>query len=109
MALGVSALPTTRPPIMGTKYVVASGHYLASMAGMRVLEAGGNAVDAGVATGLCLNVLQPDMTNLGGVAPILLRRARPDELVSIRGWGGGPQAATLEEVVRRGVTCPAAS
>ena len=87
---------------MGTKYVVASGHYLASMAGMRVLEAGGNAVDAGVATGLCLNVLQPDMTNLGGVAPIILRRARTDELVSISGLGGWPQAATLEEVLRRG-------
>src|SRR5262249_6878233 len=97
-----ATLPTTRPAIMATKYAVASGHYLASMAGMKILDAGGNAVDAGVAMGLCLNVLQPDMTNRGGVAPLIIRLARTSELVTISGLGVWPRAATLEEVLGRG-------
>ena len=51
------------------------GHYLATLAAVRILEMGGNAIDAGVAAGLCTNVLQPDMTNIGGVAPIILYHA----------------------------------
>ncbi|MQA05786.1 MAG: hypothetical protein GEV07_24755 [Streptosporangiales bacterium] len=57
---------TTRPVIMGSQYMVSAGHYAASLAATRVLDAGGNAVDAGVAAGLCLNVTQPDLTNIGG-------------------------------------------
>ncbi|MBI4279331.1 MAG: gamma-glutamyltransferase family protein [Armatimonadetes bacterium] len=95
-------MPTHRPPIMGTHYMVASGHYLATLAGIRILERGGNAVDAGVAAGLCINVLQPDMTNVGGVAPIILRSARTGEVVTISGLGRWPKAATLEVVLARG-------
>jgi len=100
--LDFSPLPTLRPPIMGSKYMVVSGHYLASMAGMRILEMGGNVVDAGVATGLCINVLQPDMTNIGGVAPIILSLAPSREVVTISGLGRWPKAATLDEIGRRG-------
>jgi gamma-glutamyltranspeptidase/glutathione hydrolase len=45
--------------------MVSGGHYLAAAAGFRILE-------AGVATGLCINVTQADLTNLGGVAPIIM-------------------------------------
>ena len=96
------SLPTLRPPILGTKYMVASGHYLASMAGSKILERGGNVVDAGVAAGLCINVLQPDMTNIGGVAPIILRLAGMPEVVTISGLGRWPRQLTLEEYRRRG-------
>lgn len=96
------SLPTLRPPILATKYVVASGHYLASMAGSRILENGGNVVDAGVAAGLCINVLQPDMTNIGGVAPIILRLASMPEAVTISGLGRWPRQLTLEDYRRRG-------
>ncbi len=96
------SLPTLRPPFLGTKYVVASGHYLASMAGAKILEQGGNVVDAGVAVGMCINVLQPDMTNIGGVAPIILRLAGISEVVTISGLGRWPRHLTLEDYRQRG-------
>jgi gamma-glutamyltranspeptidase / glutathione hydrolase len=95
-------LSSLRPAVLGRKYIVASGHYLASMAGARILEMGGNVVDAGVATGLCINVLQPDMTNIGGVAPIILRTGQTGDVVTISGLGWWPKAATLDELRRRG-------
>ena len=39
---------------------------------MRILQQGGNAIDAGVAAGICINVIQPDLTNFGGVAPMII-------------------------------------
>ena len=66
---------TTRPVIMGNFGVVAAGHYLAAEIGMRVLEAGGNAIDAGVAAGFALNLTKPQSTGIGGEAPILIYRA----------------------------------
>ncbi len=95
-------LSSVRPAVLGRKYIVASGHYLASMAGARILEMGGNVVDAGVATGLCINVLQPDMTNIGGVAPIILRTGQTGDVVTISGLGWWPNAATIDELRRRG-------
>lgn len=87
---------TTRPVIMGTQYMVSGGHYLAAAAGLRILEAGGNAIDAGVATGLCMNVTQADLTNLGGVAPIMLYLADSGTVETISGLGWWPQAASLD-------------
>jgi gamma-glutamyltranspeptidase / glutathione hydrolase len=91
---------TTRPVIMGTRYMVSAGHYLAAAAGVRILEQGGNAIDAGVATGLCINVLQADLTNLGGVAPICVYRADTGRVETISGLGWWPAAAD-PEVFRR--------
>ena len=87
---------THRPTVMGQSQMVASGHYLASMAGWRLLEAGGNAVDAGVAAGIAINVLQPDMTNFGGVAPIILHRADRGEVATISGLGRWPKKASVQ-------------
>src|SRR3954454_6677053 len=66
---------TTRPVLTGTLGMVASTHWLASGAGMRVLEAGGNAFDAAVAVGFTLNVVEPHMNGLAGDAPIIGHRA----------------------------------
>jgi len=85
---------THRPTIMGQSQMVASGHYLASMAGSRMLDAGGNAIDAGVAAGICINVLQPDMTNFGGVAPIIMYLAERNEVLTISGLGRWPKKAS---------------
>jgi len=97
------ASPTTyRPTLLGTRHMVVSGHSLASMAGMRILEAGGTAVDAGVAAGFALNVVQPDMASLGGVAPILIYDAQTAAVSSIGGVGRWPRAVTLEGLRRAG-------
>src|SRR6059036_3950245 len=94
--LVLKPLRSHRATIMGRNQMVASGHYLDSMAGFRLLEAGGNAVDAGVAAGICINVLQPDMTNFGGVAPIIIYLAERKEVVTISGLGRWPKKASVD-------------
>src|SRR5207249_10938645 len=67
-----------RPAILGNRWMVGSSHYLASEAGARMFERGGNAIDAGVAAGIALNVLERHLTDFGGVAPIILFRPGMD-------------------------------
>src|SRR5437867_13334686 len=85
-----------RPTVMGMEGMVASGHYLASLAAQRILDRGGNAIDAGLAAGLCTCVLQIDMVDLAGVAPIIIYLAEEDRVVTISGLGRWPQAASVE-------------
>jgi gamma-glutamyltranspeptidase/glutathione hydrolase len=85
-----------RPEAAGTHYAVASGHPLATLAAFRVLEAGGNATDAGVAGGICLGVVHSDMVNFAGVAPIMVYDARRREVWTVSGLGGWPRRATLD-------------
>jgi gamma-glutamyltranspeptidase/glutathione hydrolase len=80
-----------RPTIYGTRHAISAGHYLAASAGFAILEAGGNAIDAGVAAGLALGVLQPDLVSPGGVAPILIRLAG-GHVESIAGLGRWPRS-----------------
>ncbi len=91
-----NGISSYRPPAMGLSHVVSSGNYYASLAGYQILEEGGNAIDAGVASGIAINVTQPHFTSFAGVAPILIYVAEKDEVVSISGLGRWPQAATLE-------------
>lgn len=88
--------PTYRPTVMARQATVSSSHYLATEAGLHIIRQGGNVVDAGVATGLCINVLQPHLTSLGGVAPIIVHMAEQDRTVTIDGLGVWPQAASIE-------------
>lgn len=105
----VFPLPQTfRPSITGRHYMVSTGHYLASMAAVKILETGGNAIDAGVAAGICINVLQPDLTNLGGVAPIILYSAGTREVKTISGLGSWPASVRSEYFINEcGGTIPA--
>lgn len=92
--------PTTyRPSITGRHFAAVSGHYLATMAATRILEMGGNAIDAGVAAGICINVVHPDMTNIGGVAPIILYSAKDDALFTVSGLGSWPAKTSREYFV----------
>ena len=81
-----------RPTIMGTRHMVAACQYLAAEAGFKILEAGGNAIDAGVAAGIALGVVQPEFVNFAGVAPIIIYSAAEDRLVTIPGLGTWPKA-----------------
>ena len=90
----VRPAPSNRPAIMGTRHVIAAGHYLAAHAGFEILEAGGNAVDAGVAAGIAVGVLQTDKVNFGGVAPMIIYVAKTREVHCIDGLGVWPKAIT---------------
>ena len=85
-----------RPSIRGKRYVVSSVHYLATMGGVRILESGGNAADAGVAVGICINVLQPGFTHFGGVAPIIYCPGSGAPVETISGLGRWPQGASID-------------
>lgn len=85
-----------RPTIAARRWALSSGHYLATLAGARMLERGGNAVDAGVAAGFCLGVVKPDIVSVAGVAPILIWVAGERRVVNIAGLGGWPRQASLD-------------
>ena len=87
---------TTRPELRGTFGMVASTHWLASAAGMSMLERGGNAFDAAVAAGFVLQVVEPHLNGPGGEVPVLLYSAERDEVLVIDGQGTAPAAATIE-------------
>jgi gamma-glutamyltranspeptidase / glutathione hydrolase len=86
---------TTRPELRGTFGMVASTHWLASAAGMAVLEQGGNAFDAAVATGFTLQVVEPHLNGPGGDLPALLWPAGGEPVV-LCAQGSAPRAATIE-------------
>src|ERR1700682_2569314 len=87
----------TRPVLQGTLGMVAAGHYLAAAIGLRLLEAGGNAVDAGVAAGFALALLKPQSVGIGGEGPILIHMAaRGGRSVAITGQGWAPRSATID-------------
>src|SRR5207302_4913531 len=87
--------PTSSPQVIGTRWAVAAGHTLASEAGARVLAAGGNAVDAGVAAGMTLGVVHCDMVSVAGVAPILVHHASTRQTWQVAGVGPYPRRSTV--------------
>jgi gamma-glutamyltranspeptidase/glutathione hydrolase len=86
---------TTRPELVGTHGMVASTHWLASSAGMAVLESGGNAFDAAVAAGLTLQVVEPHLNGPGGEVPIIFHSAERAQTLVIGGQGPAPAAASI--------------
>ena len=72
--------------VMGRHWMIAAGHPLAAQAGARVLAAGGNAIDAGVAAGMTLGVVHPDMVSFAGVAPILVHLGKTGETFGSPVW-----------------------
>src|SRR5947209_2786426 len=87
---------TTRPELRGSFGMVASTHWLASAAGMAVLEQGGNAFDAAVAAGLTLQVVEPHLNGPGGDLPVLVWPAGRDRPLVLCAQGPAPAAATIE-------------
>ncbi|MDE0225986.1 MAG: gamma-glutamyltransferase, partial [Gammaproteobacteria bacterium] len=73
----------TRPVIMGSRGVVTAGHYLASSAGLRIMTAGGNAIDAAASMSICLTLLEPHLCGIGGEVPTLIYSARERKTYAI--------------------------
>src|SRR5881227_2151270 len=98
---------TTRPELSGTFGMVASTHWLASAAGMAVLESGGNAFDAAVATAFTLHVVEPHLNGPGGEVPVVFARggsgADAGRPVVLSGQGVAPAAATIEAYAELGL------
>lgn len=90
-----------RPTIMAQRHVAAAGHYWAALAGFTILEAGGNAIDAGVAMGIATAVLESEFVGFGGVAPTMIYLAETREVVVISGVGPWPKAATTDYFTER--------
>jgi gamma-glutamyltranspeptidase / glutathione hydrolase len=87
---------TTRPELAGTFGMVASTHWLATAAGMAVLERGGNAFDAAAAVGFTLQVVEPHLNGPGGEVPVIGHDARRGETFVVCGQGTAPAGATVE-------------
>jgi len=94
---------TTRPELRGTFGMVASTHWLASASGMAVLERGGNAFDAAVATGLVLQVVEPHLNGPGGDLPAVFWSAERGEPLVLCAQGPAPAAATIAAFAERGL------
>ena len=87
---------TTRPELVGSFGMVASTHWLASAVGMAVLEKGGNAFDAAVATGFVLEVVEPHLNGPGGDAPILGWDVGAERAFTVCGQGPAPAGADID-------------
>ena len=87
---------TWRPVVMADHGMIASGHPLASEAGLRILKSGGNAVDAAIAAWAVQGLTEPHMTGLGGDAFILIYLAKTREVKFINATGQAPSAATVD-------------
>jgi len=96
IADAIAGVQTRLPLIMGAREAIVAGHYLAAQAGFDVLSNGGNAIDAGVAAGLALGVVESEYVNFAGVAPIVVYLAATREVVTISGLGGWPKTASCE-------------
>ena len=86
--------PTMRPEIVGQRGIVAGGRHYSVAAGTRILQQGGNAIDAGVATVFAASVVEISHFGFGGEVPTMIYDARTRQIVVINGQGPAPKAAT---------------
>jgi gamma-glutamyltranspeptidase/glutathione hydrolase len=98
--LSISNADTFRPVVRGRRGVVTGGQPLSVEAGMRILQRGGNAVDAGVATILAASVIEFSHFSFGGEVPILIKLKGRDVAV-VEGMGTAPAKATREFFANR--------
>lgn len=97
MNIKTNSFQAHRPVVMGTRGVVASAHPLASLAGLRILMDGGNAIDAAVAVASSLNVCEPFMSGAAGIGLMMIHRPRQGETRLLNFSGQAPNAATPDK------------
>src|ERR1700731_4692445 len=86
---------TTRPEIEGTFGVVTTTHWIAPAVGLGILERGGNAIDAGVATAFTLQGVEPHLNGPGGDVPVIVHDVKRGKTEVICGQGVAPAGATI--------------
>src|SRR5437867_11534874 len=92
-----------RPVVAGRNGMVAAGHPLAAQVGVRVLAAGGNAVDAAIAVAAALNVVEPNMSGIGGDGFLQIYWAADGGVQCVNGTGPAPRAARRERYLPDGI------
>ncbi len=92
-----------RSPVYGRGGMIATSQTLAVAAGLQVLQAGGSAADAAIATAAALNVTEPTGTGLGGDAFALFYAAKTRRVYALNGSGRAPHALTLERLQKEGL------
>jgi gamma-glutamyltranspeptidase len=95
--------PATRPVVMGRRGMVCSGHHAASLAGISILQRGGDAVDAAIAVAAALNVAEPNMSGIGGDGFIMLYRRAANRVEVVNATGPAPALATREAYLPDGI------
>ncbi len=94
---------SNRPVVMGRNGMVCAGHPLAAQAGMAALQRGGNAVDAAIATAAALNVVEPNMSGIGGDGFIMIYHRQSGAIEVCNGTGAAPYAADVEWYRKNGI------
>ena len=94
---------SNRPVVMGRNGMVCAGHPLAAQAGMAALQRGGNAVDAAIATAAALNVVEPNMSGIGGDGFIMIYNRQAGTIEVCNGTGASPYATDVDWYRRNGI------
>ncbi len=100
----MTLFPQHRPVTLARRGIVAAPHYLAAEAGLELLKAGGNAIDAAVAASATLQVVYPFVCGLGGDVFMLIYDAKSGNLNGLNGSGRSAQTATIERYAELGYT-----
>lgn len=95
--------PAYRPLVLGRRGMVCSAHPLASQAGIRILQQGGNAIDAAVAVGLALGVVEPGSSGIGGDGFLMIYRAELQRVDVVNATGAAPSGATRDAYLPQGI------
>src|SRR5688572_26406793 len=93
----------TRSPAVGRRGMIATSQTLASAAGLRALQEGGNAIDAAVTAAAVLAVVEPSMNGIGGDLLAIVYDAKTKQTYGLDSTGRSAYAATPEEFARRGL------
>ena len=94
----------TRSPAVGRQGMIATSQTLASAAGLKVLQDGGNAIDAAVTAAAVLAVVEPSMNGIGGDLLAIVYDAKTKKVYGLDSTGRSAYAATPEEFKKRGIT-----